>query len=268
VPVYTPDWYPDPTRRYEYRYHNGAGWTGDVSVHGQRYVDPLPSAASPQQWAPAPQWRPHPDDGMAHFQAPSPGQFQPEKMAKPMAALILGIGSVIVGWVPFLCVLAAIGAVLAFIFGLSILRGDSERRREGREQHRGHGFALAGVILAPIGLVVSALGIWLTVVTVREVQEYTNPGRRHIEISDCTFGDGDVRATGFIENQSDKTRTYHITIDFYRTRGGSRIGAAGTYVRDLAPGDRANWSVSDIAGTKSVFCAIASVYGPSPFSDD
>ena len=36
-------WYPDPTGRFEYRYHNDRHWTADVSTNGQRYVDPLPA---------------------------------------------------------------------------------------------------------------------------------------------------------------------------------------------------------------------------------
>ena len=36
-------WYPDPTGRFEYRYHNDQVWTADVASAGQRFVDPLPT---------------------------------------------------------------------------------------------------------------------------------------------------------------------------------------------------------------------------------
>jgi uncharacterized protein YxjI len=36
-----PDWYPDPTRRHEHRYWNGAAWTDNVSDRGQPSVDPV-----------------------------------------------------------------------------------------------------------------------------------------------------------------------------------------------------------------------------------
>jgi hypothetical protein len=37
-----PDWYPDPTGRYEQRYWDGSHWTEHVTVAGQQGVDPLP----------------------------------------------------------------------------------------------------------------------------------------------------------------------------------------------------------------------------------
>lgn len=50
-----PDWYPDPTRRFEYRYWDGARWTEHVSRAGARSTDQLteahapPATASPAQ---------------------------------------------------------------------------------------------------------------------------------------------------------------------------------------------------------------------------
>ncbi|HRE01835.1 MAG TPA: DUF2510 domain-containing protein, partial [Ilumatobacteraceae bacterium] len=35
-----PDWYPDPSGRFEFRYFNGAEWTADVANDGVRFVDP------------------------------------------------------------------------------------------------------------------------------------------------------------------------------------------------------------------------------------
>lgn len=39
------NWYPDPTRRHEYRYYDGSAWTEHVSDGGITGVDPLESAA-------------------------------------------------------------------------------------------------------------------------------------------------------------------------------------------------------------------------------
>jgi hypothetical protein len=39
-----PDWYPDPTGRYEQRYWDGSQWTEHVSSAGQQRSDPLPGA--------------------------------------------------------------------------------------------------------------------------------------------------------------------------------------------------------------------------------
>ena len=56
-------WHPDPTGRFEFRYFNGERWTADVSLHGQRYVDPAgvapPTAAGlPAGGFPAGAWAP------------------------------------------------------------------------------------------------------------------------------------------------------------------------------------------------------------------
>ena len=40
VPSVPADWYPDPARRYEYRYWDGSKWTDNVSRAGVTYKDP------------------------------------------------------------------------------------------------------------------------------------------------------------------------------------------------------------------------------------
>lgn len=39
--VLRPGWYPDPTRRHQYREWNGRRWTEHVSDHGRASVDPI-----------------------------------------------------------------------------------------------------------------------------------------------------------------------------------------------------------------------------------
>ncbi len=39
-----PGWYPDPSRRYEHRWHDGRAWTSTVATQGQQYHDPSPLA--------------------------------------------------------------------------------------------------------------------------------------------------------------------------------------------------------------------------------
>lgn len=41
------DWYPDPAGRHEYRYWDGAAWTGHVADAGTQSVDPLPAGPAP-----------------------------------------------------------------------------------------------------------------------------------------------------------------------------------------------------------------------------
>ena len=40
VPSVPADWYPDPARRYEFRYWDGSKWTDNVSRAGVTYKDP------------------------------------------------------------------------------------------------------------------------------------------------------------------------------------------------------------------------------------
>ena len=40
APSVPADWYPDPARRYEYRYWDGSKWTENVSRAGVMYKDP------------------------------------------------------------------------------------------------------------------------------------------------------------------------------------------------------------------------------------
>jgi hypothetical protein len=40
TPAVPADWYPDPSRRYEYRYWDGTKWTDNVSRAGVTYKDP------------------------------------------------------------------------------------------------------------------------------------------------------------------------------------------------------------------------------------
>lgn len=46
-------WYPDPSGRPQFRYHDGQSWTSRVAAGGVESVDPLPVPA-PALWSPAP----------------------------------------------------------------------------------------------------------------------------------------------------------------------------------------------------------------------
>ena len=68
--LYQPGWYPDPSGRFEFRFHNGSLWTADVSTNGQRYVDPLGAATQrPVTAVPAAvPAAPAPNDPIGHAQ--------------------------------------------------------------------------------------------------------------------------------------------------------------------------------------------------------
>ena len=249
-PQYSAAWYPDPTHRFEFRYHNGQAWTGDVSVDGNRFLDPLPSPAT---------------SGFGGL------PFQPrESIAGAMAALVLGICSILVGWVPFLCFLSAIGAVVGLALGIGVLRRDAGLRRNGGEVSRGHGYAVAGVILAPLGLAVTVVGVWLSVVVLREVDRFTNVGAHHTEIVSCRVSDGVATARGTITNDSSSPRSYHVNVEFDRADTSVRLNSSSVSVDDVAPDQSVDWTVTASVTTGSsapddVDCRVREVTGPVPF---
>ncbi|MEO7372105.1 MAG: DUF4190 domain-containing protein, partial [Ilumatobacteraceae bacterium] len=108
--------------RFEYRYFNGVQWTSDVAVNGQRYVD-----SPPEQLVP---------------------RLQPSTPSRGMAiaSFVTALSAVMLGWVPFIFILAACAAVAAIVFGVLGLR--SARRNDGR----GRRFAVAGLALSPLAL--------------------------------------------------------------------------------------------------------------------
>jgi hypothetical protein len=96
----TPGWYPDPHRRFEFRYYNGERWTADVSVHGQRMIDSGDALPGQASWASTqPAWGPTPH---------RPGR------GAAVASFITAISGVVIGWIPFLFVVGAAAAVVGF----------------------------------------------------------------------------------------------------------------------------------------------------------
>ncbi len=42
TPTAAPGWHPDPSGRFEHRWHDGQNWTSNVATRGQQYDDPAP----------------------------------------------------------------------------------------------------------------------------------------------------------------------------------------------------------------------------------
>ena len=232
-----PAWHPDPTNRFEFRYHNGQAWTGDVSIDGHRLVDPLDTG--PMQ----------------------PSQ-QPSAHRLAVAALVLSISAIVVGWVPFLCAIALAAAVLAFVFGLVALR----RCRRGADPSR-RGLALAGVIIAPFGLAVSVLGIWLSVLTLREFDRFSDVGPLSFETTRCDISDGVAHFDGKVTNESDGTRSYHLTLHLLRPGTHNSLQSSTADVTAVAPGESGVWSISERTTYVDLDCKVGAITGPLPFAD-
>ncbi|MGZ4807483.1 MAG: DUF4190 domain-containing protein, partial [Ilumatobacteraceae bacterium] len=178
-------WYADPQGRFEYRYFNGVQWTSDVAVDGQRYVDSIVDRPAPQG---SPARRPR---GMA------------------IASFVTGLAGVVLGWVPFIFALAACAAITAIVFGILGLK--TSRRHDDY----GRGFAVAGLALAPIALVVCVGGFFFTRVVLRELRDFVEPGPHEVFVSQpCTIAGGRASIHGTIHNLDDRDHDYRIVVEF------------------------------------------------------
>ncbi len=238
-------WQPDPYGRYEFRYFNGQRWTSDVSVHGQRFVDPgMPGFAPQGSWPPG--WAPQ-----------LPGERPPSR-GFALAAFWVGLSSFVFGWVPFVFVLAALGAVTALVFGLLALG----RVRSG--QGTGRGFAIAGLVLGVAALGACVAGLAFTRAVVRELDAYLDVGEHQAQIDSCTVTDGLVRADGSITNQDTVEHRYTIVIGY--REGDELLDSDQVSVPTVAPGETATFHASAfVSGEPVVTCVIESVSGPLPF---
>ncbi|MET0146571.1 MAG: DUF4190 domain-containing protein [Ilumatobacteraceae bacterium] len=237
-------WHPDPTGRFEYRYHNDRQWTSDVSTGGQRFVDPLP-----------------PTGPYGSYSGPYAGPAPRSRSARngmAIAGMVCGIVSVVVGWVPFVAfgalVVAGVGLVLSIV-GF----------RRSRANGAGRGFAIAGLVTSAAGIVTAVVGIVFSVALARAIDRYQTPGPTETTIATCVQDDGDVVATGTITNLSSEERTYTVVV---RLAPGYRDSVA---VEDVAAGATAEFTATD-AVPSFVFeeggCRVVGVDGPIPFGLD
>jgi hypothetical protein len=237
-------WYPDPTGRFEYRYHNGTSWTADVATGGRRFVDQPAPPGSP--------FAAGPSGGGFHVPSARVGN------GTAVAGMVCGIVSLVVGWVPLVGLLGIVAAIV----GLSLSIPGLARARETGERRA---FAITGIVTSAIGLVVGALGIVFTVVLFRAVQRFDSPGAHDARLESCTTEDGYLVAAGRITNNSSTTRDYTILVRL----------APGEHHRievdDVASGRTASFSArSDERGHVSgeADCGIEDVNGPIPFGLD
>src|SRR4051794_1844270 len=105
-------WFPDPMARYEFRYFNGHQWTADVSVGGTRFVDPAGSPSTPPV-VPATGHQP----GMG-----GPGTHVRRSRGLAVTSFVVGLLSVVLGWVPLVAVLGVVGVVVGLTLGIIGLR--------------------------------------------------------------------------------------------------------------------------------------------------
>jgi hypothetical protein len=231
-----PGWQIDPSGRFDYRYFNGVDWTSDVAVNGQRYVD-----------APVSQARP-----------PGPAPKPPRGMA--ITAFVLGLCGIVLGWVPFIFILATGAAIGAIVFGILGLR--SARRHDGS----GRRLAITGLVLSPFALLVCVGGFFITRTVVREFREFIEPGPLELTAAQpCAIAAGRATLTGTVHNLDHRNHDYRIVVAFTGNTGDS--GNNTVLVSDVAAGATASWSASAVVAGSTVKCEVTDVFGPAPFDD-
>lgn len=234
-------WYPDPTGRFEFRYHNDAQWTSDVASGGQRFVDPSPVTGA------------QPPTPRGDSRAPA------GRNGLATAALVLGIIATTTSWVPFVGVVGLICGIVGLCLAIPAVRRSTptgDRR----------GAAIAGTVTSACGIVFGVLGIFFTVALYRAVDRYEHPGSFTERIITCTADDGSILVTGEIENRSSRTRDYTLTVAL----------APGltqhVTVDDVAAGDTGTFShtaiVDRFTSVDTSDCRITAVNGPVPFGLD
>jgi hypothetical protein len=235
-----PGWFNDPAGRFEYRYHNGATWTSDVASNGQRYVDPVAPSGGP----PVPSSTPpgHAANGSSNGIA--------------VAALVCGIVSVVVGWIPVLFAIGAVLAVLAIIFGIVGLR-------RARSSGRRRGLAITGLVTGSIGVPVAVLGLVFTIVVFRAIDRYENPPASTSSIESCVIESGRARAEGELRNDGTRSSRFTVSVVFRGVPSGpSRERLVS--VRSTPPGETTRFVVDQRLEADDVECTITDVNGPLP----
>jgi hypothetical protein len=240
-PLYQPGWYPDPSRRFEYRFHNGSLWTADVSTNGQRYVDPLGAAPTPSQ--------------------PFVPSVARERNGFALASMILGIVAVSIAWMPFVVVLGAICAILALLFGVIALA-------RARRIRVGHGFAIAGLVTGALGALLCVVGVAFSVAVVDAVERYENPADHDIEVIACELDGSTASVVGEIVNLSEDEADFTVQVAFARPGTDNAHRSARAFVDHVPAGGSATFEISRQVALDDVTCIVTDVTGPLPFGFD
>ena len=208
---YPSGWFPDPLGRYDHRWFNGSTWTSDVSMNGQRFVDPLGTSPGPGG------------------SGPVAGSSIGDGNGISTAALVCGLIAVAIAWIPLVVVVGLVLAVLAIVFG-----GKGVRR--SRESGAGRGRAMAGLVAGVVALGLSVVGVVLTVDVFREVIAFVEPGPRFVDEVTCVTDEREATVTGTLTNLDDRERDYVV---FVTVDGSTR----STEIDDVAAGSTVDWIV-------------------------
>jgi hypothetical protein len=241
-----PGWYPDPSGRFEARFHNGIAWTADVSTDGQRFVDPL-GTAPPQPGA---------SPARSSSQSGIPVQQASNKPAT--AAMVLGIVALAISWMPFIVLIGGIAALLALAFGTVGLR-NSKTSEVGRS------FAMTGLITGAVGLALCVIGVALSVVVLDAIDRYENPEAHSASVTSCRLDGTTATLAGEISNLAGRQADFSVEVAFVRAGTNNTQHSTRVSVNDVAPGETVTFEVDRKVALDEIDCIIRGVDGPLPF---
>ncbi|MEY4340316.1 MAG: hypothetical protein RLZ14_2166 [Actinomycetota bacterium] len=258
-------WFPDPVHRYEYRYYNGVAWTADVAVNGQRSVDPMGAPVWNTSWSAAA------PGGQVSAAARRPGR------GRGIASFVVGLVSLLAAWMPFVFVLAAIGAVVGLALGISGLR--QAKRAAAEVNAAGNGYAVTGIVLSALALPMCIVGGLFTGAVVREVNKYLEPGSNEVSVERCDTEASTLDSipgvdlelprrvdfVGSIRNLETDTRSYTVLVEY---RLGTKVVDTDLIaVAAVKGGASATFEgTAFVTATSDVDCVVTDVFGPQPFN--
>jgi Protein of unknown function (DUF2510) len=233
-------WFPDPHERHEYRWFNGTAWTADVADEGQRLIDPHGAAPLARNARPAAA------DGDGNGVA--------------VAALTCGLVALVFAWMPLFVVIGITLGVLGLVLGV-------KGRRRARLVGSGRGLALTGLISGIAALVLSVLGVVLTVSLMGAVIDFIHPGPYDAEVVSCEMNPGEIDVKASLTNRSDALRSYTLYGVVSQPSG---IPDLVAHLDDVEPGATRAVTLSRISSAPSdAGCeARLVVHGPSPWGID
>lgn len=220
-------WFPDPLDRYDHRWFNGMSWTSDVSSNGERFVDPLGTS-------------------------PTPGGHVRAGNRAATVAMVCGSIGLAIAWVPFLVVGGIALGIIALVAGTKGIR-------RSRETGAGRRLAITGLTTGGAALVLSIVGIVLSIAVAREVIDFVEPGPRFVDVVDCTVDGRDVAVTGTIKNLDDERHDYTVFVTVAGRTAHDAVDA-------VDPDETAEWSVDLRTSREPGSCEPDIVVnGPFPF---
>ncbi|MEP1125163.1 MAG: DUF2510 domain-containing protein [Ilumatobacter sp.] len=163
-------------------------------------------------------------------------------------AMVFGIISLSTGWIPFVSFVAAVFGIVAVVVGW---------RRRGVESARGA--ATVGIVTGVCGILLSGVGIWLSVVIVRSIADFEDPGPHEVELTECVDVDGTTRVTGAITNLDDRERSYTVVVSL------DEDTTVDAVVSDVPGGERRVFQAVEELRFDDLDCSVLEVNGPRPF---